>query len=181
MFFDSHFSGMDLIIYLYKRINYNSKSMIQRIQTVYLFLAAVIMFSMVFFPFVEIIDAGDRYYRFDLHGIHEGMGETARLIQSVLPLRFLVLVTAILSLGIIFLYKRRILQIRLCVFNMVLMAGFYALFFFYLYHLNQEVDTETINYKIPLVFPAISIILAYLAIRNITRDELLVRSYDRIR
>ena len=155
--------------------------MIQRIQTVYLFLAAVILFSMFFFPLVEVVDTGDRYYRYDLHGIQEGMGETAPLVQSVLPLRFLVFVTALLSLFIVFLYKRRILQIRLCIFNMVLLAGIYALFFFYLYHLNQEVDAATISYKIPLVFPVLSIILIYLAIRNIGKDELLVRSYDRIR
>ncbi len=155
--------------------------MIQRIQTIYLFLAAIVLFSIFFFPFVEVVDVNDQYYRYDIHGIHQGMGETAQLVYSVLPLRFLVFVTALLSLVTIFLFKRRILQIRLSIFNIVLLAGFYALFFFYLYQLNQEADAATTSYKIPVVFPVVAIIFIYLAIRNIGKDELLVRSYDRIR
>ncbi len=154
--------------------------MIQRVQTIYLFLAAAIMFSMIFFPFVEMVDADDRYYRFDLHGIYEGMGEDARLVQSVLPLRFLVFVIGFVSLLTIFLYKRRILQIRLSVFNLILQLGFYALFFFYLYHATRDIEVET-YFKIPVVFPLVAVILTYLAIRNIGKDELLVRSYNRIR
>jgi hypothetical protein len=154
--------------------------MIQRIQTIYLFIAAMIMFSLFFFTFVEMIEEGNRYYRYDLHGIFEGMGETARLVESVMPLRFLVFVTGALSLFIIFLYKKRIIQIRLCIFNIILHLGFYALFFFYLHYTSRNIDMET-YYKLPVVFPIVAIILLYLAIRNIGKDEVLVRSYNRIR
>jgi hypothetical protein len=154
--------------------------MIQRIQTIYLFVAALLMFSLFFLPFVEIIDASHQYYLYNLHGIYEGMGETAKMIESVLPLRFLVFVTASLSFFIIFLYKRRILQIRLCIFNIILHLGFYALFYFYLHYTSREMEAETF-YKLPVVFPAVAIVFLYMAIRNIGKDEVIVRSYNRIR
>jgi hypothetical protein len=172
--------GANYIIYLYYILNCNINLMVQRIQTIYLFIAGMIMFSLFFFTFVEMIEDGTRYYRYDLHGIHEGMGNTARLVESVMPLRFLVFVTGALSLFIIFMYKRRIMQIRLCIFNIILHLGFFALFFFYLYYASRDTEMET-YYKIPVVFPLVAIILLYLAIRNIAKDEVLVRSYNRIR
>ena len=135
---------------------------------------------MFFFTLVEIIGTDATYYRYDLFGIHEGMGGTAKLTMSVFPLRFLVFVSAALSLLIIFLYRRRIIQIRLCIFNIVLNIGFYALFFFYYHHATRDIEAET-YYKLPVVFPVVAIIFLYLAVRNIGKDEVLVRSYNRIR
>ncbi len=154
--------------------------MIQRIQTVYLFLAATIMFSLFFFSLAEMVDSCGRYYFLDLTGVYEGVGETARKIESVLPLRFLVIVTASLNLLIIFFYKRRILQIRISIFNLMMLTGFYALFFFYFFHMKNRLEAIA-DIKIPVMFPAIAVILVFLATRGIRKDEILVRSYDRIR
>jgi hypothetical protein len=155
--------------------------MIQRIQSVYLFLAAIVLFSMFFHPLVEIVDTGKMFYRFDLSGIYEGMGDTAKKIESVLPLRFLVFVTAALSLITIFFYKRRIMQIRICIFNLMLLLGFYGLFLFYFFHMRNQLDVSITDLKITIVFPMIGFILVFLATRGIRKDELLVRSYNRIR
>ncbi len=154
--------------------------MIQRIQTVYLFLASAIIFSMFLSPLAEMVDHSGQYYFFDLTGIYEGVGETAMKIESVLPLRFLLVVTAVLSLLTIFFYKRRILQIRICIFNLMLLIGFYALFLFYYYHTKNRLDAAG-DFKITVIFPVIAVILVFLATRGIRRDEMLVRSYDRIR
>ena len=154
--------------------------MIQRIQTVYLFLTVVVILCMAFFSFVEMVDSDGQYYRFDLFGIHEGVGDTTRLVESVMPLRFLVFVIATISLITIFLYKKRIMQIRLCIFNIVLMLGFYALFFFYFHNATSGIKVDS-HFKVTIVFPVIGAILSYLALRNIGKDEVLVRSYDRIR
>ncbi|MGF1586971.1 MAG: DUF4293 domain-containing protein [Bacteroidales bacterium] len=155
--------------------------MIQRIQSVYLFLAAIILFSMFFHPLAEMLDAGKTFYQFDLSGIYEGMGDTAKKIESVLPLRFLVIVTAALSFITIFFYKRRILQLRICIFNLILLIGFYGLFLFYFFFMRNQLDASVTSLKITIVFPFIALILVFLATRGIRRDELLVRSYNRIR
>jgi hypothetical protein len=155
--------------------------MIQRIQSVYLFLATLVLFSMFFHPLVEIVDTGKTFYQFDLTGIYEGMGNTAKKIESVLPLRFLVIVTTALSLITIFFYKRRILQLRICIFNLLLLIGFYGLFLFYFFHMKNQLDVSVTDLKITIVFPMIAFILVFLATRGIRKDELLVRSYNRIR
>lgn len=154
--------------------------MIQRIQTVYLFIASMIMLSIFFFPLTVMADADGQYYQIDLFGIWEGAGEAAQKIESLLPLRFLVFVTAALSMVTIFFYKRRILQIRICIFNIMMLTGFYALFFFYFFHIKNRLSAIA-DLKITVVFPIVAVILVFLATRYIRKDEMMVRSCDRIR
>ncbi len=131
-------------------------------------------------PLAEMTGPDGRYYRFDMTGIFEGVGESAVKIESVMPVWFLVIVTGALSLVTIFFYKRRIMQIRICIFNLLLLIGFYALFLFYFFHLRSNLDV-TFSLRITVVFPAIALIMVFLATRGIRKDEMLVRSYDRIR
>lgn len=154
--------------------------MIQRIQSVYLFLASLILFSMFFYPLSEMVDSCGELYRLDLSGIFKGVGETALKIESALPLRFLVFVTASLSILTIFFYKRRILQIRISIFNIMLLIGFYPLFLFYFFHTRNRLAAVA-DLKITVIFPVLAIILVFLATRGIRKDQMLVKSYDRIR
>jgi hypothetical protein len=144
-------------------------------------MAAMVVFSMFFNPLAEMLDSENNFYYIDLSGIYEGVGVTAKLIESVFPLRFLVFVTASLSLITIFFYKWRIMQLRLCIFNLLLHLGFYVLFFFYFYHTKNQMGTIANNMKMTVMFPAVGFILVFLATRGIRKDELLVRSYNRIR
>jgi hypothetical protein len=92
----------------------------------------------------------------------------------------LVSVIALVSLFTIFLFKKRQLQIKLTQINCILMFLIYAIGFVY----GQYFISDT-NYTIvpgfSISFPLLSIIIAQLAVRNIRKDEKLVRSLDRIR
>ena len=77
--------------------------------------------------------------------------------------------------------RKRILQIRLCVFNALLILGFYGFFAFLIYSLKGDMEGASVSVKIALSFPLVNLILDYLAIRNIGADEALVRSLDRLR
>ena len=90
-------------------------------------------------------------------------------------------IIAIIALVTIFLYRKRILQIRLCVFNALLILGFYGFFAFLIYSLKGDMEGASVSVKIALSFPLVNLILDYLAIRNIGADEALVRSLDRLR
>ena len=90
-------------------------------------------------------------------------------------------IIALVAMVTIFLYKNRILQIRLCVFNALLMIGFYAYVAFLVWRWQGEVPEMQWQLKLGLAFPVIALILDYLAIRNIGADEALVRSLDRLR
>ncbi|MDL2256118.1 DUF4293 domain-containing protein [Parabacteroides sp. OttesenSCG-928-G06] len=152
--------------------------MLQRIQTVYLLLVGALFIALLFMP-LAIITA-DQIYRFDVTGLNTVMPE-AQLIFPTWGLFALTAIIALLAVVTIFLYKKRVLQIRLTIFNTLLMVGFYALVFYYVYNVKADMEGTALNVKFALSFPLIAIILNYLAIRNIGADEALVRSLNRLR
>ena len=154
--------------------------MIQRIQTIYLLIAEMLVGILFFVPFAEIAGKEGNIYRFNIKGIYmEGIQKT-EIIYSSLPLIILWAVSLILILSTIFLYKNRILQMRLSTINIFILLGFCGLIFYYVWS-SAKVLSGVYSLKVYLVFPIIAAILIYLAIRAIAKDELLVRSIDRIR
>ena len=131
------------------------------------------MVVLLFLP-LAIVQSGDQVFTFDVTGIRS-MGEQSELVYPFWGL------FALLALVTVFLYKKRILQIRLCVFNAILMVCFYGLFLFFWYDLKAALEPVSLNVRLALCFPLICLILDYLAIRNIGADEVLVRSLDRLR
>lgn len=153
--------------------------MLQRIQTVYLLLIVALTVATLFLP-LAILNAGGVLYAFDATGIST-MGAQPELIYPTWGLFALTAVIALIALFTIFLFKKRILQMRLCVFNALLMLGFYGLFGFFLWTVKGELAADAVSVKIASCFLLINLILDYLAIRNIGADEALVRSLDRLR
>ena len=84
----------------------------------------------------------------------------------------------------IFLFKRRMLQIRLCAVELVLLLGSVAFIGIYYYlstRMVSQAEFHTQGFRIAAVFPLVALVLDYLAMRAIFKDELLVKSLDRIR
>lgn len=153
--------------------------MLQRIQTVYLLIIVALTVATLFLP-LAVLNAGDVFYSFDATGLSTMVAQ-AELVYPTWGLFALTAVIALVALFTIFLFKKRILQIRLCVFNALLMLGFYGLFAFFIWTIKGQMEGVGMGLKFALSFPLISLILDYLAIRNIGADEALVRSLDRLR
>lgn|SRR5690554_874912 len=147
--------------------------MIQRIQTVYIFIAAVITALLLGLDYAELVVDGNIYV-FNVNGILHG----EQVVFNGLPVMLFIIFIVLLHLAVIFLYKNRILQIRILAFTIILLLGLLGLLFYFL-HSGFE-NAETV-YKFPMTFPLIAAIIDYLAIRAIGKDEALVRSLDRIR
>lgn len=90
-------------------------------------------------------------------------------------------ISAILALITVFLYKNRILQMRISLMNIFIMVGFYAFFGFLVYKMNPGTDLIFRQIGVGIIMPIIGIILSWLAIRKIGQDEALVRSLNRLR
>lgn len=147
--------------------------MIQRIQTLYLLISAILVGFLFLLPFAEILQDG-AVYLFNFKGISlDGTLKENGIAISVL----IAIVIALHGIAILS-YKNRIRQIRLIVFSILLMIGLFGLFFFFTYF---SFSGAQISYKVSMVFPLVAIILDYLAIRAIGKDEALIRSIDRIR
>ena len=89
------------------------------------------------------------------------------------------LVVAVLAFGTIFLFKKRMLQIRLTIFSTILLIGYYATLVTFIFMLKEESMTFSPSWTVCL--PLVAIILNWLAIRAIGKDEVLVKAYDRLR
>lgn len=147
--------------------------MIQRIQTVYILLSAILIGLLFSLPFAEIA-YGNQLYLFDIRGIVRN--DTVQ--ENGIAVALFTALILLLHVFAVFIYKRRILQIRILVFSILLMLGLFGLFYFFTYY---SFDDAQVSFKMPVAFPLIAIILDYLAIRNIGKDEALIRSVDRIR
>ena len=98
--------------------------------------------------------------------------------QKAIIVVLAIMVVAVLAFVTIFLFKKRMLQIRLTIFSSVVLIGYYlalaALIF-----MTAEDTSFTPSWTICL--PFIGIVLNWLAIRGIGADEALVKAYDRLR
>jgi len=153
--------------------------MLQRIQTVYLLIVVALIVATLFLP-LATIQIEDVFYSYNASGISTMNGEP-ELVYPAWGLFALTAIIALIALCSIFMFKKRVVQIRLCIFNMLLMLGFYGIFVYIAYVVLGQVETSELIIKIPLSFPLIGLILTYLAIRNIGADEALVRSLERLR
>ena len=96
------------------------------------------------------------------------------------PLFVLLLLTMPIGIAAMLLYKKRMMQARLCVLNILLLIAWYIAFAVITLG-KQDTLHAVMAVSIPASFPAVSIILYVMARLGIMADEKLVRSMDRIR
>ncbi len=149
--------------------------MIQRKQSLYWFLAAVLAITLIFMNFLQLVtNNGD--YDITAFGVFKG---TEKIVPAI-PLIAYLVGLAVTNIVVIFLYKKRVLQARISTLLCLLSLGFYALLAFYRFmSLDSEVLATKFGYGI--IIPLICAILDYMATRATISDEKKVRSLDRIR
>lgn len=150
--------------------------MIQRIQTLFLLIASACMLVAVVTPLAKFI-LGNELVVFEALGMYKD----GDIVNSTWGLFTVGAISSVLALISIFLYKTRMIQIRISIFNIVVMLGFYLYFGFLFYKINPESGLQFQGIGVGIIMPIIAIILTYLAIRKIGADEVLVRSLDRLR
>lgn len=157
--------------------------MIQRIQSLYLLLAAVAMGLMLFFPMAFFWS--DVTYQLTMTGVHDISPEAAPLFNSAFnaPLLVLTVLLTLLPLITLMLYKNRRLQMKLITGTLLLVMAFIVLVF--LYFIPQvenylKVDADYRGCFAPYM-PLVSMIMLWLSRRGVLKDEKLIRAADRLR
>jgi hypothetical protein len=154
--------------------------MIQRIQSLYLTVIVILLAFLIFFPIAELVRVSDEsLFSFSLKGLQTDEGSVVQNF-SAYPLSILFAVSLVITLLTIFLYKKRMLQIRLTVFNVITFLGLQGVMYYYVSFAESSM-VGVVSYKLFFVFPTVCAVLAFLALRAIARDEALVRSLDRLR
>jgi len=158
--------------------------MIQRIQTVYLFLAAACSVALFFFPVASFL-SDLTYQKLFITGLaNMAPGSPAAMAPSlVLPLAAVGALMAIMALAGILSYKKRELQLRLVMFGILFTVIMIAGIFFLYVPLIEKKLSVVPDYSggIGIYFPLIALVLFILANRAIRRDDMLVKSLDRLR
>ena len=152
--------------------------MIQRIQTVYLLVVTIILALAMFLPIGQFVALdGITTSVFKPLGISLGDGST----HSTWGLFVLLLLSTLIAFITIFFFRKRMLQVRMTIFNSLLLLGYYIAVAVFVFMLKDELAFSSFQLRWALCLPAIAIILNYLAFRAIYRDELLVKAADRLR
>ena len=93
----------------------------------------------------------------------------------------ILVVAALLSFTTIFMFKKRMLQIRLTIFNTIVLVGYYLVLAYFVVNPDKAFDDYSFMPSWTVCLPLVSIILNWLAIRAIGKDEMLVKAYERLR
>ena len=149
--------------------------MIQRIQSVYLLVVTILMIVCMCSPVGSIIANTNEISEFGNLCITMPDGTKDYAPWALFTI---LLVVAILSFVTIFLFKKRMLQIRLTIFSSVVLIGYYLALVAYIFMLAEN-TSFTPSWTICL--PFVALVLNWLAIRGIGADEALVKAYDRLR
>lgn len=136
--------------------------MLQRIQTIYLLIAAIVSAGLIFVLHLWVTNEDVVVYAKD-NLLYLGM----------------FLASALLSIITIFKYKNRKSQFMLGRLNIIL--NFILLGFFVYQSLNVSGETAVSEKGIGMLLPIVSIVFLALANKAIKKDEDLVKSVDRLR
>ena len=147
--------------------------MIQRIQSVYLLIVTGLLIAALCLPVGSFIDPTGAHVFKPLRIAMEGG------YQYTWGLFCILLLSVIIAFATIFLFKNRMLQIRMTIFNSLLLVGYYIALGAFYWALKGDFAAFDMHFAI--CFPLVGIILNYLAIRDIGRDEVMVRAADRLR
>jgi lipoprotein signal peptidase len=147
--------------------------MIQRIQSVWLLLAALCNAGLFYFDF----------YRADL--VNNGVAlNTAIRVNDHYPSMLMALAVTVLPFAAIFLFKQRKRQRTMVALGMVFTVGLITEMIARVTNFSNGIaaqTTGTTSYWIGAVLPVVAVILMFMAIRGINKDEKLVKSLDRLR
>lgn len=181
--------------------------MIQRIQTVHLLIVVALLVTMLFPNYAtlrlsgvmpagatESVSEDGTITRIVVpegvneeitFGLFDGIRMNGVPVLSTTYMAILVILAIAVAFLTIFLYRKRWIQVRLCLVLAVMMLGIETFIVLYIYKLQDMLDTMVrdyaVKYSVVDIFPIVALIFVYLAFRGISKDIALVKSLDRIR
>ena len=145
--------------------------MIQRIQTIYLFISALVFGSLFILPFGVSTQPASGF-----------LSDSKFAINDHVALMSLAIAGVVFSLLAIFLYKNRPTQLKLTYIGIILSLVFPLVAYLIFNSLaGITADAAGFSFQPGLFLPGISLIMGFLAIRSIRKDDRLVKSMDRLR
>lgn len=155
--------------------------MIQRIQSIYLLFAGLVIAGLFVFPLVHGVYVNGQPETIMVTGVFKDVNGQSAHTEVFIPLIIATAFVALLPLTVIFFYKNRRKQINFCYGLMLVIIA-------YSYWVSQTVKNaiggaylNMSNYGIGIILLSLSLLLIVIAQKAIQKDEKLIRSADRLR
>jgi hypothetical protein len=154
--------------------------MIQRIQSLYLILIIILCVLLLSGSILNFLDGSGTAVNLSAAG---KLYDQQKLIAQVVPIWFLIALLAVISvisIAALLLFRKRRLQMFLTTVIIVFAALLAGAFAWLISSVIHEFRVTFIP-GIKMAFPVLILIFSILAFLGIRKDELLVKSYDRLR
>jgi hypothetical protein len=155
--------------------------MIQRIQSLYLLLTAILSFLFLKGSIIIFIDRSGYLIKMTFNQIiRESAMASVELLEKTFAVTLFIILIPVLSAIIIFIFKNRKLQKRLVRFLIIVVIAFIFTICLYAYIIITKYNSEIVP-EFKMIIPLLQLIFSVLAYRGIIKDDNLVKSYDRLR
>lgn len=155
--------------------------MLQRIQTLWLFLSTTMILALFLFPYLQVFNAMGTPKVIKVTGIYENVGGQIVKTEDFTLITIVTVLLALIPLVIVFMYKERKRQIMMGYVTILLILAYS----FWLATTAKtslgDVQLQFQNYGLGIIFLPLSILFIILAIRGIRGDMKLLKSADRLR
>lgn len=156
--------------------------MIQRIQTLYLFCAAIVPLILLFIP-IGTLSNEMGVYTYSSFSVQ--IVNTDIVIMSTVYNALLLILSSVLSFITILFFKRRKLQVRIINFNMLAILGaLMCMFYLYpqmIFPKNELLAGTILDFNFVMLIVLFTALGLFFAKKAILKDEALVKSTERLR
>ncbi|WP_432714693.1 DUF4293 domain-containing protein [Pedobacter sp.] len=152
--------------------------MIQRVQSIWLFLASISLLMLLLLPVVTKMYNGTEYWIL-VTGLYQKAATGTLRVEGFLPLFASTIILALIAFLNIFTFNNRTLQKRICNVVIILTIGLS----FWISQSAQKIPggLDGASYNAGAFMPILTIIFCFMAMRGIRNDEQLIKSADRLR
>lgn len=158
--------------------------MIQRSQSIYLFLAALTGLLTFFLPFAHYLQGDVKLAEYAVFGVFNVQSDLIEMTGPFLfPTWIMSLFVTMIPAIAIFMYRKRPVQLMITRLAFLLNLSFIVYLFFAIDSVHTRLYGEEVDilYHVGFYMPVVALPFIFLSIRGIKKDEALVKSLDRIR
>jgi hypothetical protein len=154
--------------------------MIQRIQTIWLSVLAILSLSLIRGGIMQFNPGDGTLFTLGFSGITKDSGEITEVISSSIGLPLTIVLIPVLALAAILLFKKISLQKSVTLLIIAFSICLLIMTLYYWYIISHKFSGVPVP-GIKMSFPPVILVLAIMSYRGMVKDGRLLKSYDRLR
>ena len=154
--------------------------MIQRIQTIWLSVLAILSVSLMRGGIIQFNNSDGSMLILGFSGISKNTNSVSEVVTGSVGLPLTIVLIPLLAVTAIFLYRKIKLQKKVILLIIAFSISMFIMTIYYWYIISINFDGVIIP-GVKMTFPPLIFLLAVFAYRGVIKDERVLKSYDRLR